>query len=159
MVKARSHFNGNDNISICHCCHNVNTPIGHHDTHFCHCHCRHKWVLNPFIDGKGNDTKIMKIMALPSQCERALMQCSHWVAAMAMVLVPMWTPPFACIKPIHDDTFAVATAMWKSPFDCIQPIYWQWYRCRCLHPVWTNLKTELFKPRLETVAVRSSCVV
>ena len=35
------------NISICRCRHNVNTPIGHHDTHFCHCH--HEWVLNPFI--------------------------------------------------------------------------------------------------------------
>ena len=37
------------NISLCRCRHNVNTPIGHHDTHFCCCHCHHEWVLNPSL--------------------------------------------------------------------------------------------------------------
>ena len=66
------------------------------------------------------------------------MQRSHWVAATATVSLPMWTSPFVCIKPIHNDTFAIATAMWTPPFDCNKPIYWQWYHCRC-HSVWMNL--------------------
>ena len=49
--------------------------------------------------------------------------CSHWVAATPMVSVSMWTPPFVCIKPIHDDTFAIGTATWTTPLDCIQPIH------------------------------------
>ena len=69
---------------------------------------------------------------------------SHWVVATATVSLPMWTPPFICIKPIHDDTFAIATAMWTPPFDCIKPIYWQRYRCRCRHSVWTNFKKFSF---------------
>ena len=50
-----------------------------------------------------------------------VMQHSHWVAATAMVSLPMWTPPFVCIK----------------------PIYLQRYCCRCRHSVWTNLRTNI----------------
>ena len=57
------------NIFLCHCHHNVNTPIDHHATHFCHYHCRHEWVLT-IHDGNGDDTKNWFILSLPSQCER-----------------------------------------------------------------------------------------
>ena len=59
-------------ISICYWCHNVNVPIGRHDTHFCCCHCHHEWGIEPIHDGNGNDIKIMKIMPLLSQCEWVL---------------------------------------------------------------------------------------
>ena len=53
VFKARSHCDGNckffSNISIYRCRHNANTPIGHHDTHFCRWHFHHEWVLNPFM--------------------------------------------------------------------------------------------------------------
>ena len=51
---------------------------------------------------------------------------------------PSWMRP--TLYPVHDDTFAVATAVWTPPFDCIKPIYWQRYRCRCHHSVWMNFK-------------------
>ena len=58
--------------------HSVNTITWFHDTHFFYCcyncfrcHCCHEWVLY------GNNTKIMKSMPLPSQCQQVFTAHSH----------------------------------------------------------------------------------
>ena len=57
-LKARSHCYENDNF-FC-------SPLS---SQF-HCHCHNNWVQNPFHD----NMKIIKIIPLLSQCERALMK-------------------------------------------------------------------------------------
>ena len=39
------------------CHHSVNTTTSCHDTHLFCCYCHHEWVLNPFFDVNGNDTR------------------------------------------------------------------------------------------------------
>ena len=57
-----------ENTFLCRCRYNVSTFTCWHETHFFRCRWGHNWVQNPFHD----DIKIMKILSLPSQCERAL---------------------------------------------------------------------------------------
>ena len=163
-----------------------NTPIGHHDTHFCHCLSGHEWVLNPFMTATTTTPKWWKLCRCRSSVnephtgghqQQRQLYFPSWVFILGrrqwqwqhpntyMLLLPLLLQKLVS-NPFHDDIIAVAvdapssvnTPHWipHNPFMTTKIRRW---RCRCRHSVWTSLKTERFKSRLETVAVRSSCVV